>query len=546
MGARHQSTVESLRQQFDEEKRHLRQVHADELQRSLETLRTALVKDHADEVASLKESAEAEKAQWQHAVEMRPEQHDAWQQTEPPAAELWTREEISSLVGRRIEEEVDRLRSLHEAEVAELKKAVDRNTRTPAKERQASSGGLSSRMVELEAEVSRLRGRLSEALREQERAGALEAGFERERAELEASLRRAQAEGAQRDEAHREQLRRTEATLRAQMETEKGRLLLQQEQLAWRLREEHAQQTQALREEHLREVEALQHELDGAKMKLRAHRMSALVRSSRGDTPSSDNGSLSSSASASTMEEAASSDSILSPQLRELLAKIYREGLHVLSLTERQLLQRHLTPPPEHSDGTAADSSASTVNSAQMAGPTAEEFQQLHDTLLKERLAHKQELDEVTERMKLSREQQDQRELKLRAKAWSSQKCCFSEATLLTRSPWPVVCVCVQWRRWRARCARKRGRWEELKQRADGEQAKTLELLTQLNSQRSQCLELEMALANCRADLADAAARRSPTSRRPCTAGQSLSCSPPFLGTVSVSTVGTTRKTPHV
>ncbi|XP_077554393.1 uncharacterized protein LOC144169219 isoform X3 [Haemaphysalis longicornis] len=476
MGARHQSTVESLRQQFDEEKRHLRQVHADELQRSLETLRTALVKDHADEVASLKESAEAEKAQWQHAAETRPEQHDAWQQTDPPAAELWTREEISSLVGRRIEEEVDRLRSLHEAEVAELKKAVDRNTRTPAKERQASSGGLSSRMVELEAEVSRLRGRLSEALREQERAGALEAGFERERAELEASLRRAQAEGAQRDEAHREQLRRTEATLRAQMETEKGRLLLQQEQLAWRLREEHAQQTQALREEHLREVEALQHELDGAKMKLRAHRMSALVRSSRGDTPSSDNGSLSSSASASTMEEAASSDSILSPQLRELLAKIYREGLHVLSLTERQLLQRHLTPPPEHSDGTAADSSASTVNSAQMAGPTAEEFQQLHDTLLKERLAHKQELDEVAERMKLSREQQDQRELKLRAKVETLE----------------------------GQVRQERGRWEELKQRADGEQAKTLELLTQLNSQRSQCLELEMALANCRADLADA------------------------------------------
>lgn len=484
MGARHQSMVEALRQQFDDEKRHIRQVHADELQRSLETLRTALVKDHAEEVASLKESAEAEKAalraQWQGTAEARPQQHDAWQQTDscgdPPTAELWTREEMRSLVGRRIEEEVGRLRSLHEAEVAELKKALDRSPRTPAKGQ--ASGALSStpRAVELEAEASQLRARLSEALREQERLRALEAGSERERAELSASLLRAQAEGAHREEAHREQLRRTEATMRAQLETEKGRLLLQQEQLAWRLREEHAQQTQALREEHLREVEALRSELDGAKMKLRARKMSALLRSSRGGTPPSDNSSISSTASASTLEEAGSLDSVLSPQLRELLAKIYREGLHVLSLTERQLLQRHLTPPPEHSDSTPADTSASTVKSAQMAGPTAEELQQLHDTLHKERVAHQKELDEIQERIKLSREQQDQRELKLRAKVESLE----------------------------GQVRQEHGRWAELKQRADGEQAKTLELLTQLNSQRSQCLELEMALANCRADLADA------------------------------------------
>lgn len=492
MGARHQSTVEALRQQFDDEKRHMRQVHTDELQRGLETLRTALVKDHAEEMASLKESAEAEKAalqvQWKRAAEARPQQHDAWQQTSddesghPGAAELWTREEISSLVGRRIEEEVGRLRSMHEAEVAELKKAVDR-TRTPAKGRAVAEQARVQADHHEAEELARLRAHLVEQERQltaraDERVQAAEAGFERERAELSGALQRAQAEAAQRDEAHREQLRRTEATLRAQLETEKGRLALQQEQLAWRLREEHAEHVQELRGEHLREVEALRDELDRAKLKLRAHKMAALLRSSRGGTPPSDNGSISSSASASTLEEAGSPDSMLSAQLRGLLAKIYREGLHVLSLTERQLLQRHLTPSPEHSDSTGADNSASTVKTAQLASPApqTEEVKQLHDILRKERLAHKKELDEVRERMELSREQLDQRELKLRAKVEALE----------------------------SQLRQERLRSEELKQRVDAEQAKTLELLTQLNSQRSSCLELEMALANCRADLADA------------------------------------------
>ncbi|KAK8780253.1 hypothetical protein V5799_018405, partial [Amblyomma americanum] len=55
--------------------------------------------------------------------------------------------------------------------------------------------------------------------------------------------------------------------------------------------------------------------------------MAAMLRS-RGGTPSSDNGSSSSFVSAGTLEESASQDCSLSPALRDLLAKIYREGLH--------------------------------------------------------------------------------------------------------------------------------------------------------------------------------------------------------------------------
>ncbi|XP_077514434.1 uncharacterized protein LOC144125168 isoform X5 [Amblyomma americanum] len=505
LDARHRSTMDALRQEFDEEKRQLRQAHADEMQRSLEKLRADLTREHTEELARLRKEAEAERAALQenHNKEMQLTR-DAWQQTsgrDPGDSSPWTQEEIRSLVNHRIAEEVTRLCKMHEAEVAVLKKAVERQWSGKHGARSSSATGNATAQEETsgsakeeevitrlrqehQAELAHLRTEMSRMLEEKEqlltvradqRMLSTEAGFQRERDELSEALRRAQAEAMQRDAAHREQMRRTEATLRAQLETEKGRLSLLQEQLAWRLREEHTQQMQALRTEHLREVEALRDELDRAKLKLRAHKMAAMLRS-RGGTPSSDNGSSSSFVSAGTLEESASQDCSLSPALRDLLAKIYREGLHMLSMTEQQLLQRHLTPSSDRSDHTVVASDHSCTLKAVAASAVTDEREQLRALLKEERLSHKKALDELQEQMEQAREQQDQKELKLRAKV-DGLECQLRQ---------------------------ERSRAEELKHRLDAEQARTLELLTQLNSQRSSCLELEMALANCRADLADA------------------------------------------
>nr|XP_054932496.1 pericentrin-like isoform X8 [Dermacentor andersoni] len=513
LDARHQNTVEALRQQCEQEKQQMRQGYADEMQRRLEKLCADLAREHSEQLAKLRETAEAEKAalllECQNA-EVQSSACNTWQQmanrdssvpgsSGGKAAQLLTQEEIHSLVSRRITEEVTRLCRMHEAEVAELKKAVERQWGSEHRVGTSATEGTTAKEVststeakdvqhpqqEHQAEIAHLRAEMARMLQEKEevltaradqRLLSTEAGFQRERDELSEALRRAQAEAAQQDAAHREQLRRMEATLRAQLETEKGRLALQQEQLIWRLREEHTQQLQALRAEQLREVETLREELDRTKLKLRAHKMAAMLRS-RGSTPLSDNGSTASSlASASTLDESNSQDSMVSPALRDLLAKIYREGLHVLSLTERQLLQRHLTPSPERSGNTTAASDHSTATVKAVAPASANDAQQLHEALKQECLAHKKALDELQEQMDLARNQHDQKELKFKAKVDTLE----------------------------GQLRQERSRAEELKQRLDTEQAKTLELLTQLNSQRSSCLELEMALANCRSDLADA------------------------------------------
>ncbi|XP_075538063.1 uncharacterized protein LOC142572664 isoform X2 [Dermacentor variabilis] len=444
----------------------MRQGHADEMQRRLEKLCADLAREHSEQLAKLRETAEAEKAalllECQNA-EVQSSACNTWQQmanrdssvpgsSGGKAAQLLTQEEIHSLVSRRITEEVTRLCRMHEAEVAELKKAVERQwgserrvgTSAPegstAKEVSTSTEAKNVQPLQQEhqAEIAHLRAEMARMLQEKEEVLTARAD-QRERDELSEALRRAQAEATQQDAAHREQLRRMEATLRAQLETEKGRLALQQEQLIWRLREEHTQQLQALRTEQLREVETLREELDRTKLKLRAHKMAAMLRS-RGSTPPSDNGSTASSlASASTLDESNSQDSMVSPALRDLLGKIYREGLHV-------------------------------------APALANDAQQLHEALKQECLSHKKALDELQEQMNLARNQHDQKELKFKAKVDTLE----------------------------GQLRQERSRAEELKQRLDTEQAKTLELLTQLNSQRSSCLELEMALANCRSDLADA------------------------------------------
>ncbi|XP_037562482.1 protein lava lamp isoform X4 [Dermacentor silvarum] len=513
LDARHQNAVEALRQQCEQEKQQMRQGHADEMQRRLEKLCADLAREHSEQLAKLRETAEAEKAALLQECQNAEVQSSACNTCQQIAnrdnsvpgssggkvAQLLTQEEIHSLVSRRITEEVTRLCRMHEAEVAELKKAVERQWGTEHRVGTSATEGSTAKEVststetkdvqhlqqELQAEIAHLRAEMARMLQEKEevltaradqRLLSTKADFQRERDELSEALRRAQAEATQQDAAHREQLRRMEATLRAQLEAEKGRLALQQEQLVWRLREEHTQQLQALRTEQLREVEALREELDRAKLKLRAHKMAAMLRS-RGSTPPSDNGSTASSlASAGTLDESNSQDSMVSPALRDLLGKIYREGLHVLSLTERQLLQRHLTPSPERSGNTTAASDHSTATVKAVAPATANDVQQLHEALKQECLAHKKALDELQEQMDLARDQHDQKELKLKAKVDTLE----------------------------GQLRQERSRAEELKQRLDAEQAKTLELLTQLNSQRSSCLELEMALANCRSDLADA------------------------------------------
>ncbi|KAH6938762.1 hypothetical protein HPB50_012421 [Hyalomma asiaticum] len=520
LDARHQHALEALRQQFEQEKQQMRQAHADEMQCRLEKLCTDLAREHAEQLAKLRETAEAEKVallQERHDAQVQSPTHSTWQQvanrngsdsslpgsSSGKAAQLLTQEEIRSLVSRRVMEEVTRLCRMHEAEVAELKKAMERQWGSEqrvgtsaaecstAKEMTGSSEAKDIQRLQQahQAELAHLRAEMTKMLQEKEevltaRADqhmlSTEARFQRERDELSEALRRAHSEAAQQDAAHREQLRRTEATLRAQLETEKGRLALQQEQLVWRLREEHAQQVQALRAEQLQEVEALREELDRVKLKLRAHKMAAALRS-RGSTPPSDNGSTASSlasslASTSTLEENSSQDTMVSPALRDLLGKIYREGLHVLSLTERQLLQRHFTPPPERSGNTTAASDHSTATVKAVSSPATDDVRQLHQVLNQERLAHKKALEELQEQMNNSRDQHDQKELKLKAKVDTLE----------------------------GQLRQERSRAEELKQRLDAEQAKTLDLLTQLNGQRSSCLELEMALANCRSDLADA------------------------------------------
>ncbi|XP_049269273.1 A-kinase anchor protein 9 isoform X2 [Rhipicephalus sanguineus] len=521
LDARHQHTLEALRQQCEQEKQQMRQAHADEMQCRLEKLCTDLTREHTEQLAKLRETVEAEKAalmQERHDAQVQSPARNTWQQmanrdssgsstpgsSSGKATQLLTQEEIRSLVNRRVVEEVTRLCKMHEAEVAELKKAMERQWGSEQQVGTAATEGstateadtpskakeLQRLQQEHQAEVARLRAEMARLLQEKEevltaradqRLLSTEAGFQRERDELSEALRRAQAEAVQQDAAHREQLRRTEATLRAQLETEKGRLALQQEQLVWQLREEHAQQLQTLRAEQLREVEALREELDRVKLKLRAHKMAAVLRS-RGSTPPSDTGSTASSlasslASTGTLEENSNSqDSMLSPALRDLLAKIYREGLHVLSLTERQLLQRHFTPSPEHSGNTTTASNHSTATVKAASPAVAEDTRQLQQVLKQERLAHKKVLDELQEQMDLSRDQHDQKELKLKAKVDTLE----------------------------GQLRQERSRAEELKQRLDAEQAKTLDLLTQLNGQRSSCLELEMALANCRSDLADA------------------------------------------
>nr|XP_037285600.1 LOW QUALITY PROTEIN: A-kinase anchor protein 9-like [Rhipicephalus microplus] len=506
LDAQHQHTLEALRQQYEQEKQQIRQ---------------ALTREHAEQMAKLRETVEAEKAalqQERHDVQVQSSSvHNTWQQvasrngsdssmpggSSGQAAQMLTQEDIRSLVNRRVVEEVTRLCKMHEAEVAELKKTMKRQwsseqqvgtSATEFSTMKEASSPLKAKEVqrlqqEHRAEVERLRAEMARMLQEKEemltarsdqRLLSTEASFQHELDELLDALRRAQADALQQDATHREQLRRTEATFRAQLETEKGHIALQHEQLVWRLREEHSQQLQTLRAEQLKEVEALRLELDRVKLKLRAHKMAAILRS-RGSTPPSENGSTASSmasslASTGTLEEGNSQDSTLPPALRNLLAKIYREGLHVLSLTERQLLQRHFTPSPEHSGNTTAASDHSTATVIAVSPAVAEDVQKLQQALKEEGLAHKKALDELQEQMDRSRDQHDQKELKLKAKVDTLE----------------------------GQLRQERSRAEELKQRLDAEQAKTLDLLTQLNVQRSSGLELEMALANCRSDLADA------------------------------------------
>ncbi|KAH8009473.1 hypothetical protein HPB51_017993 [Rhipicephalus microplus] len=288
LDAQHQHTLEALRQQYEQEKQQIRQ---------------ALTREHAEQMAKLRETVEAEKAalqQERHDVQVQSSSvHNTWQQvasrngsdssmpggSSGQAAQMLTQEDIRSLVNRRVVEEVTRLCKMHEAEVAELKKTMKRQwsseqqvgtSATEFSTMKEASSPLKAKEVqrlqqEHRAEVERLRAEMARMLQEKEemltarsdqRLLSTEASFQHELDELLDALRRAQADALQQDATHREQLRRTEATFRAQLETEKGHIALQHEQLVWRLREEHSQQLQTLRAEQLKEVEALRLELD--------------------------------------------------------------------------------------------------------------------------------------------------------------------------------------------------------------------------------------------------------------------------------------------
>ncbi|CAN7997227.1 unnamed protein product [Ixodes hexagonus] len=466
LNVQHQDAMENARRLWEEEKRTLRATHAEELQRCLEKLRASLTKAHREEMAELKQRmwsvAEAEKTalREQHEAEMR-RTNETWEERiaeerrtakesarshcmDAEPTELWGRGDIRELMGRRVNEEVSRLQRLHEHEVAALRKALEKSER----EHEATSQRLEQ---EHTTELARLRSEMVEVLREEEEALNVKAAQHMAEAEDEFRLEKERLM-----EKHGEEMKRMQAEL-------------QQEQQVWKMQVQHADEVKALRSAHQRELNSLKDELDRAKLRLRARKISALVQS-RGGTPVSDNGS-SSVGSSSTLEDGGGSqDSILSPPLRNLLSKIYRDQLHVLSLTERQLLQRHLTPSPERHD---APETANSTNGA----------------------------------TRLSRRQRGAKPRPPRASPARSASPCM-----------PVAIATLPANRWRrsqvqsrnqansqeAQLRQERGRSEDLQRCLDAEVSKSLELLSQLNAQRSSAMELEMALASSRSDLMDA------------------------------------------
>ncbi|XP_042149894.1 pericentrin [Ixodes scapularis] len=494
LNVQHQDAMEGARRHWDEEKRALRVAHAEELQRCLEQLRASLAKAHQEEVAELKrrmrDAAKQHEAEMQRAAKsweerIREERRTANEGTRghPDAelAELWSRGDVREFLGRRVNEEVSRLQQLHVHEVAVLRKAL---------EKREADAGVEATSLRLEqehtTEVARLRSEMAEMLREEEQAlnakaaqhmAAAEAEFRLEKERLvekhSEEMRQLQAEfereSSARDAAHREQLQRVETNVKGILEAERGSARLQREQLVWKLQGQHADEVKALRCAHQQELASVKDELDRAKLKLRARKISALVQS-RGGTPVSDNGS-SSVGSGGTLEDRGSQDSVLSPPLRNLLNKIYRDQLHVLSMTERQLLQRHLTPSPERHN---APETAAPANGA--VPTTTMETQHLHQQLLRERAQHMQMVKELQQEIALHREQAGQKERKLRDRGESQE----------------------------GQLRLERARSEELQRCLDTEVSKSLELLSQLNSQRSSAMELEMALASSRSDLMDA------------------------------------------
>uniref|UniRef100_A0A6B0VIN9 Putative a-kinase anchor protein 9-like isoform x1 n=1 Tax=Ixodes ricinus TaxID=34613 RepID=A0A6B0VIN9_IXORI len=494
LNVQHQDAMEGARRHWDEEKRALRMAHAEELQHCLEQLRASLAKAHQEEVAELKrqmrDAAKQHEAEMQRAAksweerigeERRAANEGARGRPDAELAELWSRGDVREFLGRRVNEEVSRLQQLHVHEVAVLRKAL---------EKREADAGVEATSLRLEqehtTEVARLRSEMAEMLREEEQAlnakaaqhvAAAEAEFRLEKERLVEKhgeeIKRVQAEfereSSARDAAHREQLQRVETNVKGILEAERGSARLQREQLVWKLQGQHADEVKALKCAHQRELASVKDELDRAKLKLRARKISALVQS-RGGTPVSDNGS-SSVGSGGTLEDGGSQDSVLSPPLRNLLNKIYRDQLHVLSMTERQLLQRHLTPSPERHN---APETAATANGA--VPMTTIETQHLHQQLLRERAQHMQTVKELQQEIALHREQAGQKERKLRDKG----ECQEGQLRL------------------------ERARSEELQRCLDAEVSKSLELLSQLNAQRSSAMELEMALASSRSDLMDA------------------------------------------
>ncbi|EEC18801.1 conserved hypothetical protein [Ixodes scapularis] len=403
LNVQHQNTMEGARRHWDEEKRALRVAHAEELQHCLEQLRASLAKAHQEEVAELKrrmrDAAKQHEAEMQRAAksweerigeERRAANEGTRGHPDAELAELWSRGDVREFLGRRVNEEVSRLQQLHVHEVAVLRKAL---------EKREADAGVEATSLRLEqehtTEVARLRSEMAEMLREEEQAlnakaaqhvAAAEAEFRLEKERLvekhSEEMRRVQAEfereSSARDAAHREQLQRVETNVKGILEAERGSARLQREQLVWKLQGQHADEVKALKCAHQRELASVKDELDRAKLKLRARKISALVQS-RGGTPVSDNGS-SSVGSGGTLEDRGSQDSVLSPPLRNLLNKIYRDQLH-----------------------------------------TTMETQHLHQQLLRERAQHMQMVKELQQEIALHREQAGQKERKLRDRGESQE-----------------------------------------------------------------------------------------------------------------------------
>ncbi|XP_064456387.1 centrosome-associated protein CEP250-like isoform X3 [Ornithodoros turicata] len=454
LNAQHSNELDTAQRAHEEEINALRSTHAEEIHCALEELRASLQQIHTEEMEEQKRqllaAAEHEKQTLliRHVEDVKCRQQ-TWEQhaqqqiqsTQPKGWAHGSPKQLQTFVRQHVEQEVKRLQGVHEHEVnslkAKLKEIEDVHQDDLLKLKQHHS-----------AEVAKARHDAALALKE-----------ERQWMNVHAAEVAAAAD---------ERLGREKTALLEKMNLERQRLQLDYEQEKTKLIDSHTEQVAAMRAAHKREMDVLRTQLQ--KLQIKAFTRNALFPDrSHESTPVSDD--TSSSELTSSFDDC-SQDSGLSPSLRRLLGKIYKDGLQVLSYTERQLLQHHLTPVPGRFDPEGSnEKDFQPDGSSLQRGQSLQEPGELNVSLRK-RASEGALVEEV-----LSLKEQ------------------------LSRSEWQSKS---KFNRLEFQLKQERMKADELKKAMEEEVAKNIELLSQLNGQRSNCLELEMTLASCKADLEEA------------------------------------------